>query len=138
MGESDLSAIKRNADGTVTLPKISQENALAEAQKIMQASGADKGDVRFVSGKAASDRVVFRNGAPGPVHLDLLQMQPVPGLSYSFDKTNLNAGEVAYLSVEYQPKEGQEMPRESKILFEVVPFNTTYTIAVHFDTPLDQ
>ncbi len=133
MGPSDLSAIKRNADGTITLPKLTQENVLAQAANIMKANGVDKGDVRFDAGMPGSDKITFHNGQPGSVRLELLSMPPVPGLTYKFDKVDLNGGESAVLSVDYQPVEGKEMPREAKILFEIQPFNSTYTIAVHFE-----
>ena len=135
MGASDYAAIKRNPDGTITLPKINADTVMAEGQKIMKVSGPDKSEVRFISGKPGSDKVTFRNGAPGSIRLEMLQMPPIPGLAYKFDKMDLGAGESSVLTVEYQPQDGQQMPRETKILFDVVPFNATNTITVHFDPP---
>jgi hypothetical protein len=136
MGPSDLAAIKRNADGSLSLPKLTQENVLAAGQQIMKQSGPDKGDVRFEAGKPGSDKVVFRNGVSGSIRLELLSMPMPPGLTYKFDKTTLNAGEVATLSFDYVPQEGKEMPAQTNVMFDLVPFNATYTIVVHFAQPV--
>lgn len=139
MGPSDYKAITRNADGTVTLPKINQDTALAAAQSIMQSNGVDKLDVYLNSGKPGADKVVFHNGAAGEVMLEMTPMDPVPGLTYKFDTLKVGASSSATLAFEYKPQE-KEPPAEALVPFTVIPFNVTYTVKVHFsaDAPSPQ
>jgi len=131
MGPSDYNAIKRNADGSVTLPKLSDEVVLEAARKIMDSSGVDKLDVYFEPAKPGMDQISFRNGAQGAVQLEMTPMDPIPGLTYKFDKLNVNAGETAKLSFQYEPQE-KTPPVEVPVHFTVVPFNITYVVLVHF------
>ncbi len=94
MGPSDLKLIKPNKDGSVTLPKLNDETVMAAAQNILQQgpTTADKLVLRFQSDKAGSDKVPFKNGAPGQVQLELTPMDPVPGLTLKLDRTDVAAG----------------------------------------------
>lgn len=133
MGPSDYKAITKNADGSVTLPKINQDTVAEAARKIMDTTGADKLDVRFEIAKRGSDQVVFRNGAQGEVQLEVTPMDPVPGLTYKFDKLNVGAGQSATLVFQYEPQE-KAPPAEVPVHFTVIPFNITYVVTVHFQT----
>ncbi len=132
MGPSDVKAISRNADGSVTLPKINQDSVLAAAKNILDnGKGVDKLDVRFEDGKAGTDQVQFHNAEQGSVQLEMTPMDPIPGLTFAFDKLTVNAGETAKLSFKYEP-EGKAPPQEVPVRFTVIPFNVTYVVIVHF------
>jgi hypothetical protein len=131
MGPSDYKAITKNADGTLTLPKINQDTVDAAARSIMNSTGVDKLDVRFDIAKHGTDQVVFRNGAAGEVQMEITPMDPVPGLTYKFDKLRVGAQQAATLTFEYDPQE-KAPPEEVRIPFTVIPFNVTYVAIVHF------
>jgi hypothetical protein len=131
MGPSDYKAITKNADGTLNMPKINQDTVAEAARSIMNSNGVDKLDVRFESGKPGTDQISFHNGAMGEVQLELTPMDPVPGLTYKFDKLNVGAHGTATLSFEYQPQE-KAPPKEVPVHFTVIPFNVTYIVTVHF------
>jgi hypothetical protein len=131
MGPSDYKAITKNADGTLNVPKINQDTVAEAAKSIMNSTGADKLDVRFEPGKKGSDQVVFRNGAMGEVQLEMTPIDPVPGLTFKFDKLNVAAGKSAALSFQYEPQE-KTPPAEVQVPFTVIPFNITYVVIVHF------
>jgi len=137
MGPSDYKAITRNPDGTVNVPKINQDTVLAAAKHILDNgdNGIDKLDVHFEDGKAGTDQVRFHNGAQGAVQLEMTPMDPVPGLTFAFDKLNVNAGETATMSFKYEPQEKAVPPQEVRVPFTVIPFNVTYTVSVHFPSP---
>jgi hypothetical protein len=138
MGPSDYKAITRNSDGTVNVPKINQDSVLAAAQRILDSNnssnGVDKLDIHFEEGRTA-DEVHFHNGAQGSVQLEMTPMDPVPGLTFAFDKMNVNAGDSAKLSFKYEPQEKAAPPEEVPVRFTVIPFNVTYVVVVHFPTP---
>jgi hypothetical protein len=141
MGPSDYKAITRNSDGTVNVPKINQDSVLAAAKQILDGSnlnGVDKLDVRFDDGKAGTDQVHLHNAAQGAVQVEMTPMEPVPGLTFAFDKLNVNAGDTATLSFKYEPQEKAASPPEQvPVRFTVIPFNVTYVVLVHFPGPRD-
>src|SRR5258708_273226 len=60
MGPSNIEAPKRNADGTIELPKnFSQEVIAARARALLEQSGIDKRFVILEVEKSSSDRVIF-------------------------------------------------------------------------------
>jgi hypothetical protein len=133
MGPTDYKAIKPNPDGSVTLPKLTQEAILAAGRQIVNSSGVDKLDVRFEPGKPGMDQISFRNGAEGSVRLEMTPMDPLPGLTYKFDKLDVNAKETATLSFQYDPQPDQKTPPEEyQVRFTVIPFNISYVVLVHF------
>jgi hypothetical protein len=134
MGPSDYKAISKNADGSLRLPKINQDTAAAAATEILNSTGADKLEVRFETGKRGTDQVVFRNGAAGEVQLEVTPMDPVPGLTYKFDKLNVGAQQSATMTFQYEPQE-KTPPVEVQVPFTVIPFNITYVVIVHFPPP---
>jgi len=135
MGPSDYNAITKNADGSLRLPKINQDSAAARATEILNSTGADKLEVRFEPGKRGSDQVVFHNGAQGEVELEMTPMDPVPGLTYKFDKLKVGAQQSATLALQYDPQE-KTPPAVFRIPFTVIPFNVTYVVVVRFETEI--
>src|SRR5207244_12642279 len=85
------------------IPNVSPAAIAAAARNILQQSSVDKSEVTFVTDKAASEQVVFHNGFQGPVKVLIDGMPKVVGLEAKIDKTDVNAGENAVVSVQYNP-----------------------------------
>jgi len=136
MGPSDVELVKRNGDGTVSgVPhNVTQDMVEAAAKKIMeqqQQTGFDKPAITLARDKASSEKVVFHNGVPGSVHLDL-QAPKLPGFTVKLEKTDLNLGEDAVIQVSYAPSAGTAEPQPFSIRVVVAPFNQPFNIAVNF------
>jgi hypothetical protein len=137
MGPSDLSAIKPNPDGTVTLPKrLTPEMIAAAAKRIIgqQQSGVSKSEVTLPAGAPSSEQVIFHNGAPGAVQATLEVSPKLKGFRAELDKTSVNAGENAMLKIAYEP-EGQPPATEVAVRLMVRPFNQVFTVNVKFADP---
>ena len=73
-------APKNNDEGTGGLPKDLDEKAIAAAAKgILQQVSVDKKEVTLATDKPSEDKVVFHNGMPGSVQLELSAPE-IPGL----------------------------------------------------------
>jgi len=138
MGPSNIELVKRSAEGTISgVPHgITQQMVDAAGKKIMQQTGLDKSEIKFAAGKSGSDKVVFHNGAPGSIQLEL-QTPAIPGLTAKLDKTILNLGEDAVLQVAYDPPAigGGAVPDAAAIRIAVIPFNQSFGVQVSFEAP---
>src|SRR5258706_12985322 len=102
MGPSNIEPPKRNADGSVELPKnFSQEVIAARAQTLLQQTGVDKRVVSLDAGKPSLDRVMFTNAAQGSVGLSLAGIPEIPGFSVKLDEEEVPASTTAYLTLSY-------------------------------------
>lgn len=139
MGPSNTDLIKRNPDGTISnIPqKLDQATVAAAAQRIFEASGLDKKEVTLSSDKPSSDKVVFRNGAPGSVSLELYGVPKLPGFSAKLDKATVNFRESAVLEVSYDPADNDGKKPLGAIALNIVvlPFNQTFPVTVKFAPP---
>lgn len=139
MGPSNTDLIKRNPDGTIgNLPKaIDQSTVAAAAQQIFQASKLDKNAITLDSSKASSDKIVFHNGAPGSVSLELDGVPKLPGFSAKLDKANLNFRQDATLEISYDPAGAPPKKPLGAITLNLVvlPFNQTFPVTVKFAPP---
>jgi hypothetical protein len=133
MGPSDLKAIRPNKDGSVSLPKINADTVMAAAQNILkdQDSETDKSVLHFSMDRPSSDKVPFKNRAPGQIQLELTPMEAVPGLTLKLDKTSLNAGETGYLLIDYKPTD-KEPPSVVNAYVTIVPFVATQEVTINF------
>ena len=142
MGPSNVDLITRKSDGTIGgIPqKLTQEAVDAAAKKILQQTGVDKPEITLAADKPSSERIVFHNGAPGSIHLDLYP-PPLPGFSAKLEKADLNFGEDAVLNVSYQPPaqatagETPSVPGPTAVFLVVVPFDKDFRIGVTFSRP---
>jgi hypothetical protein len=136
MGASNAELISRKVDGTVTVPKvINQDTADAAATSILQQSKVDKHSVTLLSDKASSDKVVFHNAINGQVTAELIDVPSVPGLSIKLNKTSLNFDEEAVADISYNPPDDQDpdfqMP--SRVFgLSVHPFEQVFVIEINF------
>jgi hypothetical protein len=137
MGSSDVSLLKKNADGSVSglPPKLSQDAIMGAARKILQQSGVDKSEITLAADKASSEKVVFHNGAQGAVHLELHASQ-LPGLTAKLDKADVNFGEEATLQVSYEPPaDNGVVPNAASVYLVLIPFDQRFEVKVNFAGP---
>jgi hypothetical protein len=137
MGRSDVSLVKRDAQGHVTgLPQtISQQSVDAAARKILgQQTGLDKTEVTFPSNKPSTVKVSFRNGAAGAVQIEIAAPS-VPGLSAKLDKQQVNSGEEAVVELHYDLPTGATAPPSATVVVTEEPFNRQFPVHIHFAAP---
>jgi len=130
MGPSNVEAPKRNADGTIDLPKnFSDEVIAARARALLQQSGIDKRMVNLDAGKPSSERVIFTNSAQGPVGLSLAGVPQIPGFKAELDKQDVASGGTANLTLSYDSK---DTTPQAPFMIQVVtePFNQAFNIQV--------
>ncbi len=138
MGPSDVSGVTRKPDGTIAgLPvKLDQATVDAAGQKILQqGSGLDKTLVTLAAGQSSSDTVIFHNGAPGSVSLDLTSIPKIPGFTAKLDKRDVNFGQSAALHIQYDPDPDQApgtVPPPSTLVLVVEPFHQRLVLQVTF------
>ena len=129
MGPSNVEPPKRNADGSIELPKnLSQEIVAARARAILQESGVDKPVVRLDGGKPSSDRVKFTNAAQGPVGISLTGVPEIPGLKVKLDGEQIASGGTAYVTIAYDSEDATPHAFTFQLVTE--PFNQAYNIRV--------
>lgn len=138
MGSSEVTAGARKADGA-GLPgvpdKITQATIDAMGQRILQQSGLDKSQVTLSANQSSSDTVIFHNGAPGSVRLELGSVPNIPGFSAKLDKTDLNLGESATLHLQYDPdpnRDKKTFPAPISLDLTEAPFNQRFRVQVSF------
>jgi len=137
MGPSDVTLVARGADGGVIgLPeKLDQSTVDAAGMKIIQQSGLDKTFVTMALDKVSSDTVMFRNGAPGSVHLELGNVPKIAGLSVKLDKADVNLGESVPIRIRYEPNSDPDSPAPpptAAIPLIVAPFNQQLSVQVNW------
>jgi hypothetical protein len=139
MGPSDVTAVSRKPDGTITgLPdKLDQAMVDAVGMKILQQqSGLDKSEVTLSAGQASSDTVIFHNGAPGSVALELRGVPDIPGFGAKLDKREVNFGESVALHLQYDPDANQgpsaTVPGPATLTLVVQPFQQKLVVQVTF------
>jgi len=107
-------------------------NAIAAAaQNILQQVGVDKRQVTLAANKVSEDKVVFHNGMPGSVHLEL-SGSDVPGFSAKLEQANARAGGDVPIVFRYEP--GDTASRRDPITVQLVvqPLNQAFEIQVNF------
>lgn len=145
MGDSTPASVKenilitQNPDGTVNLPADlgDPKTVAAAGAKILQRSNVDKSEVHLSLSQASEEHVVFHNGNPGAIQLDLSGIPGnVPGLSVSVDQTSLGAEGDATITFRYEPPEedaSARRPNDFNLRLLVIPFNQVFGVRTHFD-----
>jgi hypothetical protein len=123
---------------TAGLPKVLDENALATAtqsilQQVGQQVGVDKREVTLSTNAVSEDRVVFHNGMPGSVQLEL-GVPDIPGFSAKVGQMFISTGADGAVVFRYEPPQDPGKRRVAPITMEVVvqPLNQTFSIRVNF------
>lgn len=130
MGESDIDAIRKNAE-TAQMPDLSPEAMKKAAEKILKQSNVDKSQVTLATDKESVERVIFHNGYPGSVMLTANVARPVPGFSAELEKTSLGMGEDTVLELRYTPA-GEPPKGPTRVNLRLQPFNQVFSVAVTF------
>lgn len=135
MGPSNVEPPKRNADGTIEIPKnLNADVIAAAARSILSGSSIDKNQVRLNVEKASSDKVIFTNGAQGAIRVSLGPMRQIPGFTAALDKYDVSGGEKIGLTLSYDPPENAEKPEPVVVRILTEPLNQAYEISVRFLT----
>ena len=115
------------------LPKVFDDKTLASAaQNIMQQVGVDKRQVTLAMNRVSEDKVVFHNGMPGSVQLEL-GVPDIPGFSAKIEQSMVRAGADVPVVFRYDPGDPSKR-RGDPINVELVvqPLNQAFTIKVNF------
>ncbi|MBZ5673286.1 MAG: hypothetical protein LAP61_03485 [Acidobacteriia bacterium] len=121
-----------NSDNNGGLPKSFDEKAiLAEAQSILQQVGVDKKEVMLATDKPSEDKVVFHNGMPGSVQLELDAPQ-VPGLTAKLEKSAVAASGNVQVVFHYEPGKTAGPKNSITVQLVVQPLNQVFPIRVNF------
>jgi hypothetical protein len=120
-------------EGDGGLPKVFDDKTLAAAtQSILQQVGVDKRQVTLAWNRVSEDKVVFHNGMPGSVQLELSAPE-IPGFSVKVDQKFIRAGADVPVVFRYEPVDPAKRRGEPVTVQLVVqPLNQTYTIQVDF------
>jgi len=125
-------------DGTRAIPeKLDEATLNSEAARLLRLTTVDKDRVSLAPDKPTSAKVVFHNGAQGPVTVSVVGLPNVmPGFTAKLEKETVNAGEDAILAISYDPPADQRSaPLSFTIAVEVAPFNQDYPVEIDFGTP---
>jgi hypothetical protein len=123
------SAAPGNNTGNGGLPDA---NAIAAAaQNILQQVSVDKRQVTLAANKVSEDKVIFHNGMPGSVHLEL-SGSDIPGFSAKLEQANARAGGDVPLVFRYEPRDSAGRRDPITVQLMVQPLKQVFTIEVNF------
>lgn len=128
-------ASKSNDSGNGGLPKDLDEKSIAAAAKnILQQVGVDKKEATLALDKPSEDRVIFHNGMPGSVQLELSAPE-VPGFTAKLEQSIARSGGDVAVVFHYEP--GASAGKRDPIAVQLVvqPTNQAFTIRVNFAAP---
>jgi hypothetical protein len=128
-------ASKSNNSSNGGLPKDLDEKSIAAAAKsILQQVGIDKKEATLALDKPSEDRVIFHNGMPGSVQLELSAPE-VPGFTAKLEQSIARSGGDVAVVFHYEP--GASAGRRDPIAVQLVvqPTNQAFTIRVNFGPP---
>jgi hypothetical protein len=133
-GQASPNTPKAN-DSAGPAPKDLDDKAIAAAARsILQQTSVNKKDVMLATDKASEERVIFHNGMPGSVQLELAA-PAIPGLTAKLEQTVVrSAGDVAVV-FRYEPG-AQAAPSDPiNVQLLVQPLNQAFVIQVHLVPP---
>ncbi len=120
-------------DTGADLPKVLDDRTLeAATNSILQQVGVDKRQVTLSTNEVSEDRVVFHNGMPGSVQLEL-GVPDIPGFSAKVGQMFVPAGADVPVVFRYEPGgPAKLMATPITVQLAVQPLNQTFTIQVNF------
>ena len=116
--------------GTPAAGAAAAQGMSVDLQSLSKMVAADKSVVKFNAGAPGSDKVRVRNGMPGAVTLSL-EPPSSEGLKFQFDRTALNQGETAVLSITYAPS-AERKPSAQTLAIVVEPLGRRLPIRIQF------
>jgi hypothetical protein len=114
------------------LPKDLDEKSIAAAAKnILRQLGVDKKEATLATDKPSDDKVVFHNGMPGSVQLELSAPE-IPGFTAKLEQSIVRSGGDVTVAFHYQP--GDSPVRRDPFFVQLVvqPTNQVFPIRVNF------
>jgi hypothetical protein len=114
------------------LPKNFDDKTIAAAaQNILQQVGVDKKQVTLATNRVSEDKVVFHNGMPGSVQLELSAPE-IPGFSAKIDQPYVRSGGDIPVVFHYEPDETSDRRTPFTVQVVVQPTNQAFPIQVNF------
>jgi hypothetical protein len=122
-----------NADPA--LPKdFNDQTIAAAARSILQQISVDKKEITLAADKTSEDRVVFHNGMPGSVQVELTAPS-IPGFSAKLEQSTVRAAGDAPVVFRYDPTGQTARPDPINVQLMVQPLNQVFVIRVNFAAP---
>ena len=140
MGVSPSSTAPQSAvtQGAVTqnndtgLPKNFDDKSLAAAaQSILRQVGVDRTEATLATNKPSEDKIIFHNGMPGSVQLEL-NAPEAPGFTAKLDQSNVKAGGDVPVVFRYEPADPAGRRDPLTVQLVVQPLNQIFMIRVNF------
>ena len=114
------------------LPKNFDDKTIAAAaQSILQQVGVDRRQVTLATNRVSEDKVVFHNGMPGSVQLEL-SGSDIPGFSAKIDQPYVRAGGDVPVVFRYEPADPAGRKDPITVQLVVQPLNQAFMIQVNF------
>jgi hypothetical protein len=128
----EMKPFSRAPDGTLTRSPLTLPKGPSpeEVQKLVK---ADKTEVRFNPSEPSTESVVVTNGMPGWVKL-VLEEPRVPGLEIKLEHPDLQMGQTARVTLQFQPQETAP-PKEALLNVSVEPTGEKIPIRIFFNAP---
>ena len=128
-------ASKSNEGGNGGLPKDLDEKSLAAtAKNILQQVRIDKKEATLAPDKPSEDRVIFHNGMPGSVQLELSAPE-VPGFTAKLEQSIVRSGGDVAVVFHYEPGASPGKRDPVAVQLVVQPTNQAFSIRVNFSAP---
>jgi hypothetical protein len=128
--------VKSNDGGIPGLPKDLDEKSIANAAKnILQQLGIDKKEATLAVDKPSDDKVVFHNGMPGSVQLELSAPE-IPGLTAKLEQSIVRSGGDVSVLFHYEPAVSAQRRDPVIVQLVVQPTNQTFAIRINFAGPV--
>ena len=122
-------------DDGVALPKdFSDQSIAAAARNILQQIGLDKKVITLAADKTSEDTVVFHNGMPGSVQLELSAPE-IPGFTAKLGQSIARAAQDIPVVFHYEPGAQAERRDSFNVQLWVQPLNQLFVIRVNFAAP---
>ncbi len=122
----------KSSDSAPALPKDFNDQTIAAAgRSILQQVGVDKKEITLTAGKASEEKVVFHNGMPGSVQVELTAPE-VPGLSVKLESRTVRANGDVPVVFHYEPGARSASPDSINVQLLVEPLNQLFVIRVNF------
>ena len=113
-------------------PKELDDKAIAAAARsILQQVGVDKETITLASDKPSEEKVVFHNGLPGSVQVELSAPE-VPGFTVKLEQATVRSGTNVPVTFRYQPGDAAERIDPIEVRLTTQPLNQVFVIHVNF------
>jgi hypothetical protein len=124
-----------NNNGGADLPKdFSDQTLTAAARSILQQISVDKKEITLAADKISEDKVVFHNGMPGSVQLEL-NAPDIPGFTATLGQSMVRASADVPVVFRYDPGDTAAPRAPINVQLMVQPLNQAFVIRVNFAAP---